>query len=74
MKRKPFTSVWRRELTRSRSLSISIVSATVFLGVWSALTVPGGLIEPLFLPPPQDVAQRFIRMLYMPYLGATLGG
>src|SRR5690606_35915195 len=29
---------------------------------------------PLFLPPPTDVASRFIGMLAEPYLGATLWG
>lgn len=65
---------WRRELTRRNSILISFGSVIILVFVWYLLTVPGGLIQPLFLPPPQDVARRFAEMLVTPYLGATLGG
>lgn len=42
------------------------------VGAWWFVTRPGGAISPLSLPPPQDVADAFVRLLKRPYLGSTL--
>lgn len=42
------------------------------VGAWWFVTRPGGTISPLSLPPPQDVADAFVRLLKRPYLGSTL--
>ncbi|WP_022898983.1 ABC transporter permease [Humibacter albus] len=73
--RKPSTqSMWRRELARGKSVLIGVIAAVVLVIIWYLLTLPGGLIQPLFLPPPQGVATQFITMLSEPYLGSTLWG
>lgn len=64
----------RRALTPRASLAISVAAALSLIGIWYAVTLPGGLIKPLFLPPPLDVAERFVRILGQPYLGNTLWG
>lgn len=73
-KKRSTVSIWRRDLSRRSSLAISLLATIALIAAWYALTLPGSLIQPLFLPPPQDVAERFVQLLSEPYLGATLGG
>ena len=73
-RRESTLSVWRRELSGRRALSVSIVASFGLIAIWYLVTLPGGLVKPLFLPPPTDVATRFVDMLAEPYLGATLWG
>lgn len=46
----------------------------VFVFVWYLASTVFGLFNPLLLPSPQDVAQRFIDLLSTDYLGNTLIG
>lgn len=64
----------RRELSPTRAALVSFGAAAVLIGAWYLATLPGGLIKPLFLPPPTDVLERFIRLLNEPYLGNSLWG
>ena len=66
-------SFWRRVPGKAAGSAIAIGSIVVLLAAWWWLTRPGGGISPLFLPPPQDVADAFVRLLSRPYLGSTLG-
>jgi taurine transport system permease protein len=65
-------SVWRRELSQPQALVIATFSVLAIVGAWWLVTRPGGAISPLSLPPPQDVADAFVRLLKRPYLGSTL--
>jgi taurine transport system permease protein len=65
-------SVWRRELSEPQALVIATFSVLAIVGAWWLVTRPGGAISPLSLPPPQDVADAFVRLLKRPYLGSTL--
>lgn len=67
-------SFWRRELSVAEAVAIGLLSAISLVGLWWFITGPASLVSALFLPPPQDVAQRFIRMWSVPYLGHTLLG
>jgi len=64
---------WRREPGRAQWLAIAFASLAAMLFAWFALTRPDGLISPLFLPPPSEVWEAFVRLLKRPYLGSTLG-
>lgn len=74
LRRRRSRSFWRREPRRGTALLISAASAVLVIAVWAWLTRPGGVIVPLFLPPPADVLDAAIRLASEPYLGATLGG
>lgn len=65
---------WRAQLSRPSSIGLGITSVVLFLLLWTLITLPGGLIPSLFLPPPGDVFTAFVSMLSEPYLGATLFG
>jgi taurine transport system permease protein len=54
-----------------RSVEISIVTVLALLLVWWLVTTLG-LIKPLFLPAPQDVWRRFLRVLEEGFSGASL--
>ncbi|MES3000402.1 MAG: ABC transporter permease [Pseudomonadota bacterium] len=64
---------WRREPGRVQWLSIAVLSLAIMFGAWWLATRPDGLISPLFLPPPQEVWEAFVRMWSRPYLGSSLG-
>jgi ABC-type nitrate/sulfonate/bicarbonate transport system permease component len=66
-------SFWRTPPGHVAWLAICVGSMLVLVGAWWSLTRPGGGISPLFLPPPDDVLDAFIRLLKRPYLGSTLG-
>ncbi len=64
---------WRREPGRAQWLAIALASLAAMLVAWWAATRPDGLISPLFLPPPSEVWEAFVRLWSRPYLGSTLG-
>jgi len=66
-------SFWRREPGRTQWLAIALVSLAAMFAAWWAATRPDGLISSLFLPPPIDVWEAFVRLWSRPYLGSTLG-
>lgn len=66
-------SFWRREPGRVQWLLIAAFSLAALFALWWLATRPDGLISPLFLPPPQDVWEAFVRLWSRPYLGSTLG-
>ena len=66
-------SFWRREPGRAQWLAIAAASLAVVGVTWWGATRPDGLISPLFLPPPMEVWEAFVRLLSRPYLGSTLG-
>ncbi len=66
-------SFWRRAPGRVQWLLIAIASAAAMFAVWWAATRPDGPISPLFLPPPLEVWEAFVRLWSRPYLGSTLG-
>jgi ABC-type nitrate/sulfonate/bicarbonate transport system permease component len=66
-------SFWRRPPGRAQWLAIAVLSIGAILAAWWLVTGPDGLISPLFLPPPQEVWEAFVRLWSRPYLGSTLG-
>ena len=66
-------SFWRRVPGKAAWFAIAVGSATAIVAAWWWLTRPDGGISPLFLPPPTDVADAFVRLLSRPYLGSSLG-
>lgn len=64
---------WRREPGRVQWLLIAWASLAAMFAAWWFVTRPDGLISPLFLPPPQDVWDAFVRLWSRPYLGSSLG-
>src|SRR5690349_24143830 len=64
---------WRREPGRAQWIVIALASLAAMLGAWAWATQANGPISPLFLPPPLDVWDAFVRLGSRPYLGSTLG-
>ena len=64
---------WRREPARAPWLAIAFGSLAAMLVAWWGATRPDGLVSPLFLPPPIEVWDAFVRLSAKPYLGSTLG-
>jgi ABC-type nitrate/sulfonate/bicarbonate transport system permease component len=64
---------WRREPGRGQWLLIAAASLGALFGLWWFATREGGWVSPLFLPPPQDVWDAFMRLWSRPYLGSSLG-
>jgi len=64
---------WRRDPGRALWLLIAVASAATMFAVWWSATRPDGPISPLFLPPPLEVWESFVRLWSRPYLGSTLG-
>jgi len=58
-------------LTRAETLAYSATGTLLFLGAWTLLSL-SGVIPRQFLPPPYEVAARFIQLLSTPFAGATL--
>lgn len=61
-------------LVRRRQVSTGLISLLTLLGVlflWWAVTA-GGYIDPLFLPSPQAVLSRFVRLFSAGYMDATV--
>lgn len=61
-------------LVRRRQVSIGLISLLTLLGVlflWWAVTA-GGYIDPLFLPSPQAVLSRVVRLFSAGYMDATV--
>ncbi len=58
-------------LTWRETMAWGLLGVVLFLGLWSGLTT-SGLVPRQFLPPPQEVASRFIQLLTSPFAGATL--
>lgn len=56
--------------TRER-LGFGVAGLTVFLGLWTMLSVTG-FVPRQFLPSPLDVALRIVQLLSTPFAGATL--
>jgi ABC-type nitrate/sulfonate/bicarbonate transport system permease component len=65
-------SFWRREPGPLPRLLIAVGAVATVLAAWWLATRPDGPISPLFLPPPADVAEAFVRLMSRPYLGNTL--
>jgi ABC-type nitrate/sulfonate/bicarbonate transport system permease component len=66
-------SFWRRAPGRAQWLAIALASLAAMFAAWWLATRPGGPISPLFLPPPQEVRDAFVRLWSRPYLGSSLG-
>jgi taurine transport system permease protein len=66
-------SFWRRDPGRVQWLLIAWLALAAMFGLWWLATRPDGLVSPLFLPPPLDVWEAFVRLWSRPYLGSTLG-
>lgn len=66
-------SFWRREPGRGQWLLIAFASLAAMYAAWWLATRPDGPISPLFLPPPQEVWDSFVRLWSRPYLGSSLG-
>jgi taurine transport system permease protein len=64
---------WRREPGRVQWLLIALTSLAAMFAAWWFATRPDGLVPALFLPPPEDVWDAFVRLWSRPYLGSTLG-
>ena len=64
---------WRRQPGHGQWLAIALLSLGAMFAVWWFATRPDGPISPLFLPPPQEVWDAFVRLWSRPYLGSTLG-
>jgi len=64
---------WRREPGRTQWLLIALLSLAAMFAAWWAATRPDGPISALFLPPPLEVWEAFVRLWSRPYLGSTLG-
>lgn len=64
----------RRELRPTTAVLVSVIASAALIGLWYVASGPAGLVEPLLLPPPQDVWHAFTGMLTEPYLGETLWG
>jgi ABC-type nitrate/sulfonate/bicarbonate transport system permease component len=58
-------------LSLKQSIAWGALGLALFLGLWWFLTA-SGIVPRQFLPPPQDVASRFIQLLTSPFAGATL--
>ena len=58
-------------LTRIEAVAYGVAGMLLFLGVWSLLSLSGA-VPRQFLPPPYDVASRFVELLSTPFAGATL--
>ena len=67
------TSFWRRDPGTFGAIAIASVSAAALIALWWAATREGGAISSLYLPPPGDVIDAFVRLFTRPYLGSTLG-
>ena len=65
-------SFWRREPGSVAWLAIAVMFTAACVALWWFVTRPGGAVSPLFLPPPMDVVDAFVRLLAKPYLGSTL--
>ena len=66
-------SFWRSEPARPAWFAIALAASATLLAAWWWVTRPDGGISPLFLPPPQELIDAFVRLLARPYLGSTLG-
>jgi len=66
-------SFWRREQGPVAWLATAVSFTAACIALWWFVTRPGGAVSPLFLPPPMDVVDAFVRLLARPYLGSTLG-
>lgn len=64
---------WRREPGRAQWLLIAFASLGAMFGAWWFATRPDGLVSPLFMPPPEEVWEAFVRLWSRPYLGSSLG-
>jgi ABC-type nitrate/sulfonate/bicarbonate transport system permease component len=58
-------------LTASQAAAYGSAGLLLFLGVWTLLSLSGA-VPRAFLPPPYDVAARFIQLFSVPFAGATL--
>lgn len=66
-------SFWRRPPGRVQWLLIALASLAAMFAAWAYATREGGPVSALFLPPPQDVWDAFVRLWSRPYLGSSLG-
>ena len=66
-------SFWRRVPGTTAWFAIATGSIAALAGAWWWVTRPEGGISPLFLPPPTEVGDAFVRLLARPYLGSSLG-
>jgi ABC-type nitrate/sulfonate/bicarbonate transport system permease component len=62
----------RRQPTRAQWLAIAFASLAAMLGAWWFATRAESGISALFLPPPEEVWEAFVRLLKRPYLGSSL--
>jgi ABC-type nitrate/sulfonate/bicarbonate transport system permease component len=58
-------------LSMRERLVFGVAGLTVFLGLWTTLSVTG-FVPRQFLPSPLDVALRIVQLLSVPFAGATL--
>jgi len=67
----PIPEKQARRFTMSRSMKLSTVSVCLMFGAWFFVTSTG-LANKLFLPPPMDVWQAFVKASVKGYQGSTL--
>jgi ABC-type nitrate/sulfonate/bicarbonate transport system permease component len=53
------------------TIGYGLIGLSLFLGIWTLLSVSGWVPRP-FLPAPFDVIARFVQLLTTPFAGATL--
>ena len=53
------------------ALAYGTIGLVVFFSIWGVLSISGA-VSRQFLPPPYDVASRFVHLLTTPFAGATL--
>lgn len=58
-------------MTRREWLALSVAGLATFFGIWSLASV-AGLAPPQFLPPPWEVAAKFVALTHEPFVGYTL--
>jgi ABC-type nitrate/sulfonate/bicarbonate transport system permease component len=65
-------SWWRREPGDIERIGLALAALALILALWWYATGPGSFVSPLFLPPPGDIVDAFVRLMSRPYLGNTL--
>ncbi len=60
-----------RPLKLRETLAYGLIGLSVFLGIWTLLSV-SGFVPRQFLPAPSDAIARFVALLTTPFAGATL--
>jgi NitT/TauT family transport system permease protein len=61
----------RERMTGREILGLGIAGLATFFGIWSIAAL-AGLAPPQFLPPPWEVARKFVALTHEPFVGYTL--